>query len=226
MVCHHTCLWQAYLDAYCGSALNEWKERVREHDMSAARYLWLYILTNFYPNVCHAHAHLIVILCSSLINRVHLIASVPGAHTGANMDKWGHMKLRKVYIWEREREREREERVSPHSLVQTWYIEGRPIGNSVACMKTDDMQHYEGTVGHYLPWVWSCMWLDFWTFILCVCILQTIEDWKKQELSLIFSQYKLYNMWLVTKFHGLNLIKYRGNLVHRKLSSWSNTHHL
>ena len=28
--------------------------------------------------------------------RVHLIASVPGAHTGLGMLKWGHMKLRKV----------------------------------------------------------------------------------------------------------------------------------
>ena len=44
--------------------------------------------------------------------RVHLIASVPGAHTGANMHEWGHMKLRKVC-----RERERVESVSPHSLA-------------------------------------------------------------------------------------------------------------
>ena len=28
--------------------------------------------------------------------RVRIIASVPGAHTGKNMHKWGHMKLRKV----------------------------------------------------------------------------------------------------------------------------------
>ena len=30
--------------------------------------------------------------------RVRLIASVPGAHTGINMLKWGHMKLRKVRV--------------------------------------------------------------------------------------------------------------------------------
>lgn len=30
--------WQAYLDAYGGSALNEWKQRIREHDMSSARW--------------------------------------------------------------------------------------------------------------------------------------------------------------------------------------------
>ena len=30
------------------------------------------------------------------ICRVRLVASVPGAHTGLNMHKWGHMKLRKV----------------------------------------------------------------------------------------------------------------------------------
>lgn len=53
-----------YLSAYGGSALNEWKQRLREHDLSTAR--------------------------------VRLIASVPGAHTGASMHKWGHMKLRKV----------------------------------------------------------------------------------------------------------------------------------
>ena len=29
--------------------------------------------------------------------RVRLIASVPGAHTGTSMHKWGHMKLRKVH---------------------------------------------------------------------------------------------------------------------------------
>ena len=28
--------------------------------------------------------------------RVHLIASVPGAHTSSSMHQWGHMKLRKV----------------------------------------------------------------------------------------------------------------------------------
>ena len=30
--------------------------------------------------------------------RVRIIASVPGAHTGKNMHKWGHMKLRKVSL--------------------------------------------------------------------------------------------------------------------------------
>ena len=30
--------------------------------------------------------------------RVRLIASVPGAHTGGEMNKWGHLKLRKVCI--------------------------------------------------------------------------------------------------------------------------------
>ena len=30
--------------------------------------------------------------------RVLLIASVPGAHTGGEMNKWGHLKLRKVSI--------------------------------------------------------------------------------------------------------------------------------
>ncbi|XP_064403592.1 tyrosyl-DNA phosphodiesterase 1-like isoform X2 [Halichondria panicea] len=53
-----------YLDAYGGSALNEWKKWIRNHDMSSAR--------------------------------VRLIASVPGAHTGSSMHKWGHLKLRKV----------------------------------------------------------------------------------------------------------------------------------
>ena len=100
--------------------------------MSAARYLWLYILTNFYPNVCHAHAHLIVILCSSLINRVHLIASVPGAHTGANMDKWGHMKLRKVYICERERERERRKSVT--SFLGANMVYRRKAYRKFSCM--------------------------------------------------------------------------------------------
>ena len=48
---------------------------------------------------CASCAHLLVVtFYSSLINRVHLIASVPGAHTGANMHKWGHMKLRKVFV--------------------------------------------------------------------------------------------------------------------------------
>ena len=28
--------------------------------------------------------------------RVHLIASVPGRHTGSDKNKWGHLKLRKV----------------------------------------------------------------------------------------------------------------------------------
>lgn len=179
--------------------------------------------------MCHAHVHLLVILCSSLINRVHLIASVPGAHTGANMDKWGHMKLRKVHIWERERERE--ERVSPHSLAQTRYIERRPIGNSVACMKTDDMQHYEGTVGHYLPWVClpQVMHVTRFSDIHPLC-LHSANDWRLEETraftSYLFTIQVIQHMTIVTKFHGLNLIKYRGNLVHRKLSSWSNTHHL
>ena len=30
--------------------------------------------------------------------RVRLIASVPGAHTGRHMHKWGHLKLRKVAL--------------------------------------------------------------------------------------------------------------------------------
>ena len=58
-----TYLWQAYLDAYGGSALNEWKQRVREHDMSAARWLWLCTdPVAALTNVCHAH----MILCSLL----------------------------------------------------------------------------------------------------------------------------------------------------------------
>ena len=37
-----------------------------------------------------------VILHAVLFCRVRIVASVPGAHTGKNMHKWGHMKLRKV----------------------------------------------------------------------------------------------------------------------------------
>jgi tyrosyl-DNA phosphodiesterase-1 len=54
----------AYLAAYGGRGLDEWKTRIREHDLSSAR--------------------------------VHLIASVPGAHVGDDKNKWGHLKLRKV----------------------------------------------------------------------------------------------------------------------------------
>ncbi len=37
------------------------------------------------------------LLCSLIdFYSVRLIASVPGAHTGSRMFKWGHMKLRKV----------------------------------------------------------------------------------------------------------------------------------
>ena len=32
----------------------------------------------------------------SFLNRVRLVASVPGAHCGRDMLKWGHMKMRKV----------------------------------------------------------------------------------------------------------------------------------
>ncbi|XP_031555938.1 tyrosyl-DNA phosphodiesterase 1-like [Actinia tenebrosa] len=53
-----------YLCAYGGTALDEWKKDVRQHDMSSAR--------------------------------VHLIASVPGRHSGSSKSKWGHLKLRKV----------------------------------------------------------------------------------------------------------------------------------
>ncbi|CAI8048387.1 Tyrosyl-DNA phosphodiesterase 1 [Geodia barretti] len=53
-----------YLKAYGGRGLEEWKQRISDHDLSAAR--------------------------------VRLIASVPGAHTGGEMNKWGHLKLRKV----------------------------------------------------------------------------------------------------------------------------------
>ena len=31
------CVMQEYLSAYGGSALNEWKQRIREHNMAAAR---------------------------------------------------------------------------------------------------------------------------------------------------------------------------------------------
>ena len=34
--------------------------------------------------------------CNYFFCRVRIVASVPGAHTGKNMHKWGHMKLRKV----------------------------------------------------------------------------------------------------------------------------------
>ncbi|XP_003390083.1 PREDICTED: tyrosyl-DNA phosphodiesterase 1-like [Amphimedon queenslandica] len=54
----------SYLDTYTGAAMNEWKEKVKSHDMSSCR--------------------------------AHIIASVPGPHTGLNIFKWGHMKLRKV----------------------------------------------------------------------------------------------------------------------------------
>jgi len=30
------------------------------------------------------------------VTRVRLVGSVPGAHTGSNMSKWGHLKLKKV----------------------------------------------------------------------------------------------------------------------------------
>ena len=37
-----------------------------------------------------------VIFTWIFLHRVRIVASVPGAHTGKNMHKWGHMKLRKV----------------------------------------------------------------------------------------------------------------------------------
>lgn len=44
-------------------------------------------------NMCHRfHYHTRITL------RVFLIASVPGRHAGRNLDKWGHLKLRKVLL--------------------------------------------------------------------------------------------------------------------------------
>ena len=63
-----------------------------------------------------------------------------------------------------------------------------------------------------------CMWLDLQTFFLCVCILQTIKDWKKQGLLLlIFATCNWSQDFMGV--HTLELIKDRENLVNRSPSS-------
>ena len=96
---------------------------------------------------------------------------------------------------ERERERERAERVSPHSLAfwppvlqYTNMVEGRPIRNSVAFMERDDMQHYEGAVGHYLPCVSTLCLPEVMTrfsdfYPLC---LHSANDQRLEETSFHF----------------------------------------
>ena len=39
----------------------------------------------------------VILIYISSLPRVRLLASVPGRHIGINKDKWGHMKLRKVW---------------------------------------------------------------------------------------------------------------------------------
>ena len=50
------------------------------------------------------------------------------------------------------RERERERRKSVTSFLGANMVYRRKAYRKFGCMhETDDMQHYEGTVGHYLP---------------------------------------------------------------------------
>ena len=53
---------------------------------------YTYHLLLCYPECCGVIMH---IICCYVI-RVRLIGSVPGAHIGPNMTKWGHLKLKKV----------------------------------------------------------------------------------------------------------------------------------
>ena len=86
---HCRCL-QEYLSTYPGTALTAWRQRIREHDMTTARCVWGSTQWEGTPlAVCTPLA-----ACISL--RVHLIASVPGAHASLNMLRWGHFKLRAV----------------------------------------------------------------------------------------------------------------------------------
>ena len=73
------CVFQEYLAAYGGRALDEWKRRISDHNLSSARFDIAMIF------------HEATVDC-----RVRLIASVPGAHTGAERNRWGHLKLGKV----------------------------------------------------------------------------------------------------------------------------------
>ncbi|XP_006632336.1 tyrosyl-DNA phosphodiesterase 1 [Lepisosteus oculatus] len=72
-----------YLEAYRSPTLNEWADRIKEHDLSETR--------------------------------VHLIGSTPGRYQGANMKKWGHLKLRKLLS----------ENTQPIPNAESWPVVGQ-----------------------------------------------------------------------------------------------------
>ena len=69
-----------------------------------------------------------------------------------------------------------------------------------------------------LSYLKLCMWLDLQTFFLCVCILQTIKNWKKQGLLLLIFATCNWSQGFMG-VHTLEFIQDRENLVHRSPSS-------
>lgn len=79
-----------YLMSYRAPELEEWIQRIKEHDLSETRHVKLHI----HAYVIQTSVEIRLILVS--VFRVYLVGSTPGRYVGADMERWGHLRLRKV----------------------------------------------------------------------------------------------------------------------------------
>lgn len=87
-----------YLSTYRAPELAEWIERIKEHDLSETR--WGRLLP-FSMKPWAGRLYSSTTPDCFLFYRIYLIGSTPGRFQGSSMEKWGHLKLRKVCeLWD------------------------------------------------------------------------------------------------------------------------------
>lgn len=80
-----------YLASYRAPELEEWIQRIREYDLSETRWVASDMLFRTTET-----AALSLRLRSCSVVRVYLVGSTPGRYVGPDMERWGHLRLRKV----------------------------------------------------------------------------------------------------------------------------------